>query len=190
MGRLSIAEIVEKTAELPTREEQITFLRQHDNPTLRTLLSYTLDPAIKWALPPGSPPYTPTQTFESHGQLYNQARKLYLFIEGGNSNIHKMKREALFIQLLESVDPDDARFLIAAKDKQLLHPVPVDVINEAFGFNFPVASGNQSPGVTVIEKPKKKATKAKGKVKKPAKAKAAKKKVAKPKKAKSEVVQV
>jgi len=182
MGRLSIAEIVEKTSELTDRQAQIDFLRQHDNNTLRTLLSYILDPNVKWALPAGAPPYTPTQTFESHGQLYNQARKLYLFIEGGNPNIHKMKRESLFIQLLESIDPDDARFMVAAKDKQMLYPIATDVINEAFGFNFPVAANvAPSPGVTVIEKPKKVTKAKKEKVAKVAK---------KPKKAKSEVVQV
>lgn len=184
MARYSISEIVEKTSALPTREEQIRFLRENDNPTLRTLLTYILDPNIKWLLPEGAPPYTPTQTFESHGMLYNQARKLYLFIEGGNPNIHKMKRESIFIQLLESIDPDDAKFMIAAKDKQLLYPIATDVINEAFGFNFPAQANNTtpSPGVTVIEKPKKKATKAK-------KEKVVKK-TTKPKKAKSEVVQV
>lgn len=185
MGRLSIAEIVEKASEITDRQGQIDFLRQHGSPTLHQLLCYILDPNIKWALPEGAPPYKPSGHFESHGMLYNQTRKLYLFIEGGNPNLHKMKRETMFIELLESIDPDDAKFMIAAKDKKLLHPIPTDVINEAFGWNFPVEANNPSPGVTVIEKPKKKA-KASAKAKKPA----AKKKVTKPKKAKSEVVQV
>ncbi len=181
----SISEILEKASEITDRQGQIDFLRQHGNPTLHTLLCYILDPNIKWALPPGEPPYKPCGTNEAHGQLYNQARKLYLFIEGGNPNIHKMKRESLFIQLLESIDPLDAKFIIAAKDKKLLYPIATDVLNEAFGWNFPVEANNTSPGVTVIEKPKKKA-KVSAKAKKPA----AKKKVVKPKKAKSEVVQV
>ena len=51
--------------------------------------------------------------------LYSVVRKLYLFIEGGNPNLTKMKREQLFINLLESIDKDDAELLVSIKDKKM-----------------------------------------------------------------------
>jgi hypothetical protein len=41
-----------------------------------------------------------------------------LFVEGGNPNLTNLRRETLFIQLLESVDPNDAKLLLAMKDKK------------------------------------------------------------------------
>jgi len=51
--------------------------------------------------------------------MYTEARRLYLFIEGGNPNLTQLKRESMFIDLLQSISPDDAKLLVAAKDKKL-----------------------------------------------------------------------
>jgi hypothetical protein len=44
---------------------------------------------------------------------------MYLFVEGGNPNLSQLKREQIFIELLESVDPQDAELLVSVKDKKL-----------------------------------------------------------------------
>lgn len=158
--KLAISEILDKTAQLPV-EQQAEFLRNNDSPILRQIIEYALSPDIKWALPEGSPPFKYADDINTHGMLYSQARKLYLFIEGGNPNMNKFKREQLFIQVLESVHPADADLIVAAKDKKLPYKIDPQTFNEAFGFQF--AAGPQtSPGVQVTEtEPKKKSRKKK-----------------------------
>lgn len=118
--KLMLSEILEKAAEFKSKPAKIKFLKQHDSPALRQLLQYTYDPNIKWLLPEGPAPYTPANdSVEAQGMLYTNLRRLYLFIEGGNPNLSSARRELLFIQLLESVDPKDAELLVAVKDKKL-----------------------------------------------------------------------
>jgi hypothetical protein len=58
---------------------------------------------------------------------------MYLFIEGGNPNLTKLKREMLFIQLLEGVHKDDANLLCHIKDKKLpFKTINNDIVKKAF----------------------------------------------------------
>jgi len=131
--RLGIAEILEKVSNEPKRELKIEMLRKHDSSAIRTILKYALDPEIKWALPEGTPPYKPCDYLDQENMLYSEARRLYLFIEGGNPNLSTIKREALFIQLIESIAPADAKLICAAKDKKLPYKgLTTKLINEAY----------------------------------------------------------
>lgn len=116
--RKSLAWILEQVCKLP-EEEQIKALQQNDNSAIRTILKFCYAPEIKWILPPGAPPYTPCEFPNIENMLYSEARRLYLFVEGGNPNLTNLKRETMFIDLLQSVTPDDAKLLIAIKDKKL-----------------------------------------------------------------------
>lgn len=129
----SIASVLEKTASLPTTEAKVEFLRQNDNSAIRTVLKYALDKNIKWLLPKGPAPYKPCPYLDQDGQLYSEARRLYLFIEGGNQNLAPVRREMMFIQLLESVHPKDAELLNTIKDKKLpVKGITPKVVNQAF----------------------------------------------------------
>jgi hypothetical protein len=131
--RLGIAEILEKVSIEPKRELKIEMLRKHDSSAMRTVLKYALDPEVKWALPEGTPPYKPCDYLDQENMLYSEARRLYLFIEGGNPNLNTLKRETLFIQLLESVAPADAKLICAAKEKKLPYKgLTIKLINEAY----------------------------------------------------------
>lgn len=131
--RLGIAEVLKLASEQKTKEEKINVFRKNDSSALRTVLKYALDPAVKWALPPGAPPYKPAPYLDQQSMLYSEARRLYLFIEGGNPSLTPLKRETLFIGLIESIDPEDAKLLLAAKDKKLpVKGITAAIINEAF----------------------------------------------------------
>lgn len=121
MMRKSIAWILEFTSKLP-QEEQVKCLQANDNYAIRMVLKSVFDPQAIWALPPGAPPYTPCEHPHQEVMLYQEARRLYLFIEGGNVNLKPLRREAMFVDLLQSIDPADARLLLAAKEKTLPWP--------------------------------------------------------------------
>ena len=109
--RTSISEILAKTAKLPTNE-RVTCLQQHDCMPLRVILQYALDPRIEWLLPQGTPPYKPCEHLDQHGNLYREIRKLHNFIKGGgHPDMHPLKRETLFVQFIEALDPEDAKLI-------------------------------------------------------------------------------
>jgi hypothetical protein len=116
--RLGIAEILNKASKLSKNQEKIEFLRKNYHPALGTIVKYTLDPNVKFILPEGAPPFKRNDLTGQETRLYAEVRKLYLFLEGCTKNLNKVRREALFIELLENVDPNDADLLIAMKDKK------------------------------------------------------------------------
>ena len=119
MSRKSISWILNFTSNLPNNEEKIKCLLANDNSAMRIILRFTFDPHIKWLLPEGEAPYTPCEFPYQENILYAEARKLYLFVEGGNPDLNQQRREALFIKLLEVLDPQDAKLVVAMKDKTM-----------------------------------------------------------------------
>lgn len=136
---IGISEILQRASTTLEDDLRVVWLRQNDTPTLRTILRGALDPNVKWLLPEGNPPYKPCDLLDQHHRLYTETRKLYLFVEGGNPDLKQLRREALFIELLESLDPMDAKLMLAVKDKHLPYPgVTIDIINAAFPGLIPV----------------------------------------------------
>jgi hypothetical protein len=115
----SIYNIFKTISESGSEQDVIESLRLYGSPVIRTMLKYAFDPNIKWLLPEGPPPYKPCEYLDQEGRLLSEIRKLYLFIEGGNPNLNTVKREMLFIQLLESIDKEDAELMCHIKDKKL-----------------------------------------------------------------------
>jgi len=131
--RLGIAEILIKASKLSKNQEKIDFLRQNFSKPLGTVVKYMLDPNVKFMLPEGAPPYKKNDLTGQETRLYSEVRKFYLFLEGCPKNINKIRREAIFIEMLENVDPNDAEFLIAMKDKKLPYKgLSVKLIKEAY----------------------------------------------------------
>lgn len=131
--RLGIFEVLKKTSELTSFQDRVVFLRQNDNGALRMVLKYALDPNIIWDLPDTDPPYKPTIFPGQENMLMAESRRLYLFIRGGNPNLKQTRREALYIEMLESVHPEDAILLNHAKNKKLPYKnITVKLVNEAF----------------------------------------------------------
>lgn len=137
----AISTILTEIDQLPTREEQIQAFREAFSVPLGMVLRYGLDPSVTWLLPKGPPPYKPCEQLDQEATLYNKSRELYLFVEGpeirstpGKQNVKKMKREIAFINMLESIDPADAKLLIAAKDGEFtkhFETIDVDLVREA-----------------------------------------------------------
>jgi hypothetical protein len=111
--------LLKEISELSSNKEKAQALSNHRfAESFKIIFRYTYDPEIKWLLPEGNPPYKPCEFLDIEGRLLSELRKLYLFVEGGNPNLTNLRRETLFIQLLESVDPNDAKLLLAMKDKK------------------------------------------------------------------------
>jgi hypothetical protein len=131
--QLGISEILEKVSKIKEDVDKINTLRHYRCPALLTVLQGAFDSRIKWLLPEGDPPYKPNLAPETHNVLHSEARKMYLFVEGGRNDLKQLRREALFVELLESVHPNDAKILLSIKDKRLTYPgVTPSIVNLAF----------------------------------------------------------
>lgn len=129
----SIYNILKECSELKTPKERIDYLSRVQTPVVKNILKYAFDPKIKFDLPEGDPPYKPCEYLDQEGRLYSEIRKMYLFIEGGNPSLTKFKREMLFIQFIEGLDKEDAKLILAVKDKKLpFKTITSDIAKKAF----------------------------------------------------------
>ena len=133
MKRLGIAEVLLAASKIPDVNRQAAYLQSNDSNALRAILIGALNPDVVWLLPEGAPPYKPCDLVDQHHRLFGEIRKLYLFIEGGNADLKQLRREALFIELLEGLDPEDAKLILAVKDKKIPYPgINIELVNLAF----------------------------------------------------------
>lgn len=69
-----------------------------------------------------------------HTSLRNEYAKLYNFVRGGNDSLTSIRRETMFIQILEGLHPSEAELLILVKDKKLTekYKISFDVVKESY----------------------------------------------------------
>src|SRR5210317_1347998 len=112
MATLSLAEIVNKTCELKTKEEKVEWLKKNNSLPLRDVMMLMFNKDLEFLIPNTAPPYTPSEYPDSQGMLYRETKKLKYFVKGYGDNVNQYRREQLFIQMLETVDKEDAKLLI------------------------------------------------------------------------------
>ena len=134
------SEIATKVNNAKDKPRKLKVLRDHDSISLRQVLRGAFDPKIEWALPKGEVPYTvndaPIGT--DHTILSQEAKRLYLFIKGGDDTVKQNKRELLFVQLLEGLSAEEAEFLVAVVNKKVNNKYKgftANLVKEAFDWD-------------------------------------------------------
>lgn len=133
-------EIFQQVSDAPIKADKLAILKKYESPALKAVLGYTYDPRVSWQLPKGDPPYKPLdERLDQQTRLAQEVRKLYLFTHGPGPlsdtqrNLNPIRRETLFIQVLESVDPNDAKVLLMMKNGKLLYKgLTRNLVAEAF----------------------------------------------------------
>jgi hypothetical protein len=130
---LSLSEILNKACELKTNEEKITWLRENDSIPLRTVLKYMYDPSVEFLIPNTPPPWKKNSYVGVEGMLFKETRRLRIFVKGGGyDNLNQVKRENLFISLLEDIDNNDAELLCKMITQKPLKGLTYETVVEAF----------------------------------------------------------
>ena len=134
---LSVYEMLENVDKEKTRKKKIEMIKQYsvEAKALSIILDLTFDAGWKWLLPEGTPPYTPSpKEADLQHVLKADARRLQYFVNTPDGNAMKpLRRETMFIELLESVDANDAKLLIHIKQKKLpFKSLTKKLIKEAF----------------------------------------------------------
>jgi len=135
--RLLISEILRKVSNAKTKKEKVDLLRKHNSTALRQLMVINFDESVISELPEGDVPYTPNDApvGTDHTRLEQEYRGLYRFFKGGDPRIKALKRETLFVQLLEGLSSEEAELLVLCKDGRLNEKykrITKAVVSEAF----------------------------------------------------------
>lgn len=91
------------------------------------LLSLNFDDRIAINLPEGMPPFKRDESMNADffkTTLSREISRMGSLLVGRSENIPKIKREHIFIQILEGIPPNEADVLIFAKDKALEEMYP------------------------------------------------------------------
>lgn len=100
-------------------EDPASLAKYRDNAALRFIFQYAFIPEHKFELPEGDPPFKPDAApiGMSPANFTQETKKLYVFTKARPLN--KVRKEELFIQLLENIHPSEAKLLLAVKDQEL-----------------------------------------------------------------------
>ena len=120
LNRMTLPEIFQHVSDLPASKradalKTIGSLVEN----VKILLHYTYHKNVVMALPEGVPPYKPMEIPKNMGlnRLPGEMRKLQYFLP--HFNLNAIKREKLFIEILESISPEEAELLLMVKNKKL-----------------------------------------------------------------------
>ena len=159
MIKLLISEILQKTHNAKTKQEKIKILRENETPALKKLLIWNFDESVISLLPEGEVPYASTgeqtsysgtlsskvedavskmselgsNSLGSMDQGRSSIRKeyhmFYNFVKGGNDGLSSLRRETMFINILQGLHPKEAELLCLVKDKKLINKYKISFDN-------------------------------------------------------------
>jgi len=129
-------EILELVDEQKSDAKKIAVLKEYECDILKSLFIWNFDDSVISLLPPGTVPYKPNENplGTDHSSLRREQRNLYMFVKGGNDALSTIRRETIFIQMLEGLHPKEADIVVAVKDGNLedMYDVPFEVVEEAY----------------------------------------------------------
>ena len=134
--RKHIPEILSDVNNAPTKAERIRILQANNLRPLRTILAMAFYKNIELDLPEGAPPYKKDEREPvglSSASLYTESRRLARTAK--QDPLPRMRKELLFVQILEGIHFTEAELVVAAKDKQLekLYPnITREIVRKAF----------------------------------------------------------
>lgn len=135
-ARLLISEVLRKVSNAKTKQEKVSLLRRYNSNALRQLMIINFDDSVVCELPEGDVPYSPNDAppGTDHTRLEQEYRGLYRFFKGG-AKLPGLKRESMFVQLLEGLSSEEAELLVLIKDGRLSEKykrITKAVVSEAF----------------------------------------------------------
>ena len=132
-----IHEIFELVSEQRTKAKRVEILKEYRDDSVTAVLIWNFDERVQSAVPDGQVPFSPNDVpvGTDHTSLRREWKTLYHFIKGGNPTLSGLRRESMFIQLLEGLHPKESEIICLVKDKNLKSEYPkitLDVVKEAY----------------------------------------------------------
>ena len=131
-----LSEVLELVSKQKTKAKKIQTLKQYESLHLKSVLIWNFDESVKSMLPDGEVPFQKNEApaGTEHTYLAHEWKVLYNFVKGGNDKLRAVKREQLFMQLLEGLHPDESEIICLVKDKNLKKKYKLTraIVEEAF----------------------------------------------------------
>ena len=129
-------EILELASKQRAKAKKVEILQQYENDALKTIFIWNFDETVISVLPSGEVPFKKNEVpvGTDHTSLRREYKHLYNFVKGGNDGLSGLRRETMFIQMLEGLHPEEAEILCLCKDKRLgdKYKITYDVVKQAF----------------------------------------------------------
>jgi hypothetical protein len=144
--------------------KKVEALKKFEDPSLKTLFIWNFDDTVISLLPPGEVPYAATSEQNSYsgtlsskisdavskmGELGSNSlgsqdqgrssirkeyQRFYNFVKGGNDSLSSLRRETMFINVLQGLHPLEAEIVCLVKDKKLQekYKITKEIVSEAY----------------------------------------------------------
>jgi len=159
-----IFEVLNLVSKQRSNNKKVEILQKYEDLSLKTILIWNFDETVISLLPEGDVPYASTGEQTSYsGTLSNKIedavskmeelnsnslgsmdqgrssiRKeynmFYNFVKGGNDSLSSLRRETMFINILQGLHPLEAEILCLVKDKKLQtkYKITKEIVSEAY----------------------------------------------------------
>ena len=131
-----VHEILELVDSQRTKAKKIEILREYDDLALKAILIWNFDPTAISVLPEGPVPFKEKEVpiGTDHTSLRREWKNLYHFVKGGNDRLSAIRRETMFVQMLEGLHPEEAKIVCLVKDKDLesKYKITYDMVQQAY----------------------------------------------------------
>lgn len=152
-----VFEILELASKQKTAAKKIEVLKTYEHDSLKTIFIWNFDESVISLLPEGDVPYGDVkeqnvysgslsdnlkkeslggesatgQDLDGRGRtsLRREYQNLYHYVKGGNNTLTTIRREMMFINLLQGLHPKEAEVLILTKDKKLTNKYKITLEN-------------------------------------------------------------
>ena len=157
-------EVLDAASKQRSKAKKVEVLRRYAHDSILTLFIWNFDETAISVLPEGDVPYgnnrednSMTGTLsdkindavdkmsemgsnslgsqdQGKASIRKEYTKFYNFIKGGNNSLSSLRRETMFINILEGLNPLEAEILVLVKDKRLTdkYKITKEVVSEAY----------------------------------------------------------
>jgi hypothetical protein len=131
-----VHEVLELVDKQRSKAKKIDILREYADDALKAILIWNFDPTAISVLPEGHVPYKENEVpvGTDHTSLRREWKNLYHFVKGGNDRLSAIRRETMFIQMLEGLHPEEAKIICLVKDKNLesQYKITYEMVQQAY----------------------------------------------------------
>ena len=133
-----VYEILEELDSCTTKQRKVDLINtKYNNHTpLQYVLRWNFDRSIKSLLPEGEPPFDKERKDgDSPQALWSYLKMFPNFVDSAQCRqLPELKRENLFIEMLDALDLEEANVIVLAKDGKLdeKYDITIDVVNAAY----------------------------------------------------------
>jgi hypothetical protein len=157
-----VFEILELASSQKTAAKKVEVLKKYEHDSLKSIFIWNFDSTVLSLIPEGEVPYgnadeqsvysgtlsenlsreasggesATGQDLNARGKtsLRREYQNLYHYVKGGNDSLSKIRREMMFINLLQGLHPKEAEVLIFTKDKRLTdkYKITFENVKEAY----------------------------------------------------------